>query len=69
MVNSYGNRSFMLARKTPPYKNFGVYFGIATGYDEQYGALVPVVSPYYEFGRFKVTAFSEALALSYSVRF
>ena len=69
MINSYNERSYIFATRSPPYNGFGVYFGMATGYDEHYGALVPVMAPYYEYGDFKLTSFNEALSLSYSVRF
>ena len=68
MINSYDRRSFIIARKSEPVNGFGFYFGAATGYYDYYADLIPVAAPYYEYGNFKATMMTEAIALSYSVK-
>jgi len=69
MINSYKSRSFVVAKRIEYSPSYGLYVGLATGYNEHYWPIIPILAPYYEVGQFRLTAMSESLSLSYSIEF
>lgn len=81
MINSHYRESYIIAYDKPYGKNWGVLYGLSTGYDydcmtkictaseRDADGVLPIVAPYYQLGMFRTVLQGNSISISATISF